>query len=663
MNPPHLRVAFVLLPRGSMLPQRLVLPVVCALLATPAAAQEPQPLSGRAVYELVSNSVFLVQTEAEDGEPLWQGTAFLIGDKRLVTNAHVIREGKVFIKGTGFKIECRIDIRDELNDLALLTAPGLGSARPLRLATELPKPGEIVYAIGNPQGLERTISQGLYSGPRSVEGQDLLQVSASISEGSSGGPVVNGAGELVGVAVSYLQEGQNLNFAVPLAAVRTLISGGRSDGRSVETLLAFVRRLQDERSDTGVSTDPSSAYQQLNRRISRILSDALLAAGGKPDSLLMVTETAGTESTAIALQAAEQAVEITKGADPQARLALARALRTKAVQLNGTERDRLLRSAEDHAATAVKTLRSPLADHFSLLATIEADLSDKLNDSYVNYKRALELRRRSQPDEISHELFQLFDVARRLSKPQEARRWFEELNHTGKAMSSHYESYAAFLRDAGDYRAAGDAYVQAAAAQGGTYDALCKAAGSFRTDASFDSALAAARRCIELGAVVKDSEANVASAHNTISQILVERGVYDEAIAHAKQAIAIAPGDGWAYYTLARGLRLLGRYDEAIAAAKNALRVTDGKYAAMHSELGSAYSSLENWPLAASAFRKAAEMEPANALAAYNVATALYNQKAYRESLAWWEEVLKRDPKYPDRASVLQTIQAIRRPS
>jgi tetratricopeptide (TPR) repeat protein len=83
----------------------------------------------------------------------------------------------------------------------------------------------------------------------------------------------------------------------------------------------------------------------------------------------------------------------------------------------------------------------------------------------------------------------------------------------------------------------------------------------------------------------------------------------------------------------------------------------------MHSELGSAYSSLENWPLAASAFRKAAEMEPANALAAYNVATALYNQKAYRESLAWWEEVLKRDPKYPDRASVLQTIQAIRRPS
>jgi Trypsin-like peptidase domain/Tetratricopeptide repeat len=634
-------VAFILLPGGSMLPQRLALPVVCALVATTAVAQERQPLSGRAVYERVADSVFLVQTESDTGEALWQGTAFLIADRRLITNAHVIREGKVFLNTAGSKIPCSIEARDELNDLALLTIP-VSVSRPLGLAAELPRPGETVYAIGNPQGLERTISHGLYSGPRSLEGQALLQVSAAISEGSSGGPVVNGAGEVIGVAVSYLQEGQNLNFAVPAAAVRALVFGGRSGAHSVESLLAFVRRLQEERTETDASVDPSSQYQQLNRRISRVLSDALIAADGKPESLLLLTETASLESAAIALKAAERAVEITKGADPQARLALARALRARSLQLNEDERTPLLRSAENQAAGAIKTLRSPLADHFDLLAGIQKDLPDRLEDSYLNYKRALDLRRQSAPDEIFHELFQLFDVAKRLSKRDEAKRWFAELNQTGKAMSSHYETYAAFLADAGEHLAAGDAYVQAAGAKGGTYDDLCKAAGSFWTDESLEPALAAARECIELGATMKNSEEHVAYAHRTMSQILVERGVYDEAVSHAKQAIAIAPGDGWAYHSLARALRLLGRYDEAVSAAKNALRVTDGKHPVMHLELGSAYFGSGNKLQAATAFRKAAELEPRD---------------------AWWEDVLRRDPQYPDLPDLLRAIQDIRRRS
>jgi tetratricopeptide (TPR) repeat protein len=624
-----------------MLPRHLILPVVCALVATTAAAQSREALSGRAVYERVADSVFLVQTETDTGEALWQGTAFFVDDTRLITNAHVIREGKVFLTSAGVKIPCSIESRDELNDLAVLSISS-SLSRPLPLAAELPKPGETVFAIGNPQGLERTITQGLYSGPRSLEGQALLQVSAAISEGSSGGPVVNGAGEVVGVAVSYLEEGQNLNFAVPVVAVRALLSAGKGSAHSIENLLTFVRRLQEERTQTTASSDPTSQYQQLNRRISRVLSEALIAADGKPESLLLLTETASLESAAIALKAAEQAVEITKGADPQARLALARALRAKSLQLIEDDRKPLLRSAETHAAAAIKALRPPLADHFDLLAGIQKDLADKLDDSYANYKRALDLRRQSAPDEISHDLFQLFEVAKKLSKRDDAKRWFGELNLTGKAMSSHYESYAAFLEDAGEHLAAGDAWVQAAAAKGGTYDDLCKAAGSFWTNATFDPALAAARACIELGATIKDSEEHVAAAHRTISQVLVERGVYDEAISHAKQSIAIGPGDGWAYHSLARALRLAGRHHEAIAAAKNALRVTDGKYAVMHVELGSAYFGSGNLPGAATAFRKAAEMEPGD---------------------AWWDHVLKRDPQYPDQADLLQAIQKIRRPS
>lgn len=250
-----------------MLRKRLVLSAAGIFSATALAAQEPHSQSGRAVYELVADSVFLVQTEAEDGEALAQGTAFLIDNKRLITNAHVVRDGRVFLKSAGLKIECSIDARDDLNDLALLRVPAVGVSRPLRLAGELPKPGETVFAIGNPQGLERTISHGLYTGPRSIEGRDLLLVSASISQGSSGGPIVNGSGEVIGVAAGFLTEGQNLNFAVPLAAIHALLSGDRTGAQSVEGFLAFVRRLQQERKQTHYSGDPASAYQKLDRRI------------------------------------------------------------------------------------------------------------------------------------------------------------------------------------------------------------------------------------------------------------------------------------------------------------------------------------------------------------------------------------------------------------
>lgn len=643
-----------------MLGKRLILPVACVFIAAAAAAQEPQLQSGRSVYELVAESVFLVQTETENGDVL-QGTAFLIDNTRLMTNAHVIRQGKVFLKSAGFKIECRIEAQDELNDLALLAVPAVGVSRPLRLASELPKPGETVFAIGNPQGLERTISHGLYSGPRSVEGRDLLQVSASISQGSSGGPIVNAAGEVIGVAVSFLTEGQNLNFAVPLTAIRALLSGGRSGAHSIESLLAFVGRLQEERTQTGYSADPDSVYQELNRRISRVLSEALIAADKKPEALLLLADAASLENDAIALEAAEQAVEMTRGADPHARIALARALHAKGSRLNEEDQEPLFRQAEGHAAIAIKAMRAPLADHFALLAGIQEDLRDKLGDSYHNHKRALELRRRSDPDNVSGDLFHLFGVAAKLSRPQEAKSWFVELIRTGKAMRWHYASYARFLHEAGEYSAAGDAYIQAARATGGTYDDWCRAAKSFWTAENLDSALATARQCIELGAVIEDSEESVAYAHRAISLILVERGVYDEAISHARQAIAIVPNDGWAYYSLARGLRSLNRHDEAIAAAKNALRVTDGKYAIMHVVLGSACFDAQDWPQAASAYKKAAEMETTDASAAHNAAAALYNQKSYRDSLWWWEEVLRRDPKYPDRAYVLETIQEIRR--
>jgi S1-C subfamily serine protease len=94
------------------------------------------------------------------------------------------------------------------------------------LADEEPKAGSAVFALGNPKGLERTISQGLFTGHREIQGRRLVQISAPISPGSSGGPILNSEGKLIAVAVGSFSAGQNLNFAVPLAIVRTFLTPG-----------------------------------------------------------------------------------------------------------------------------------------------------------------------------------------------------------------------------------------------------------------------------------------------------------------------------------------------------------------------------------------------------------------------------------------------------
>jgi S1-C subfamily serine protease len=79
-----------------------------------------------------------------------------------------------------------------------------------------------VFAVGNPGGLEGTFSQGIVSSLRDLDGLSLLQITAPISPGSSGGPIVDEKGEVVGVAVATFKGGQNLNFAVPAKYVALL---------------------------------------------------------------------------------------------------------------------------------------------------------------------------------------------------------------------------------------------------------------------------------------------------------------------------------------------------------------------------------------------------------------------------------------------------------
>lgn len=160
-------------------------------------------------------------------QPLSLGSGFIIENGKIVTNLHVIEDAKYgYVILSGSSVKHQIDgyfAVDRENDLAILSVPTLqGKGIPFS-ATNV-EVGTRIYAIGNPKGLSGTISEGIVSGLRTLNDKELIQITAPISPGSSGGAVVNSRGELVGVAVGTITAGQNLNFAIPLASLKNLIN-------------------------------------------------------------------------------------------------------------------------------------------------------------------------------------------------------------------------------------------------------------------------------------------------------------------------------------------------------------------------------------------------------------------------------------------------------
>jgi hypothetical protein len=166
---------------------------------------------------------------ATDDKPIAQGTGFLVSaDGVIVTNYHVIETGNVaivkFPDDSAFPVD-GVLAADKVRDLAIIKIHGK-SFRTLALGdSDDIEVGEEVVAIGNPLSLESTVSNGLISGVRtSKEFGKFLQTTAPISPGSSGGPLFNMHGEVVGINTLYLKVGENLNFAIPINDAKLLLS-------------------------------------------------------------------------------------------------------------------------------------------------------------------------------------------------------------------------------------------------------------------------------------------------------------------------------------------------------------------------------------------------------------------------------------------------------
>jgi tetratricopeptide (TPR) repeat protein len=190
----------------------------------------------------------------------------------------------------------------------------------------------------------------------------------------------------------------------------------------------------------------------------------------------------------------------------------------------------------------------------------------------------------------------------------------------------------------------------------------CEASGSFElVDGKEDSALYAARQCISAGAGKQKSEGRLSDAHRILAKVLNERGVYEEALSHAKEATVLMPDLAPSYDEQAVALLGLRRNQEAINASKQAIRLSDGKYGIMHFHLGSAYYQTENWQFAKQSYEKAAELMPTSDAAAYNVGLCMQRLTFYLDAASWYEEALRRNPKRTERQQLLDKIAALRR--
>jgi tetratricopeptide (TPR) repeat protein len=195
------------------------------IISSESSAQENQL---KDVIKRVMPATVLVVTYDASGQILFQGSGFFVSEKgEVITNYHVMSGANSAVvklpDGSVYKI---IDVlaEDITSDLIKLKVDTDGSkVQCLPLNKALAEVGEKIVVIGSPQGLESTVSDGIVSAVRVVEGfGNIIQITAPISPGSSGSAVVNMKGEVVGVASAQILEGQNLNFVVPAGKITEL---------------------------------------------------------------------------------------------------------------------------------------------------------------------------------------------------------------------------------------------------------------------------------------------------------------------------------------------------------------------------------------------------------------------------------------------------------
>lgn len=280
----------------------------------------PATLSSEEIYRKISPMVVTIETFDEKRHPLGLGSGVILSaDGWIATNLHVINGENTFsasvrtshgstFEATGFREVTdsgMFDMDDQIkkafdaahipihdvNDVALIKVNGhdLPFAA---LDGNMPPIGSRVYAIGAPEGLDNTLSDGLVSAIRQVSSITLIQTTAPFSHGSSGVPLLSDKGEVIGLTSYISKEGQNLNFAVPAKVVFDLLHENEHVLRRVKTVTVDVETFTVDVKTTKKEVELAKDVEvRLEHAGIKVVNDRAVA-----DAYLSVTYIAGGET-------------------------------------------------------------------------------------------------------------------------------------------------------------------------------------------------------------------------------------------------------------------------------------------------------------------------------------------------------------------------------
>lgn len=362
----------------------LIVSIIAVIGMTPSIAKSDCTEGMPELFERVSPSVVSISALALDPFRMSNrvstavGSGFIINDEGLIlTNSHVVfgRQLIIVTLDDGSKIEAELLGADPIFDLAVLRIPVppeglptvvLGNSDSVRI-------GEDVIAIGNPFGLEQTLTRGVISGlNRIMPGSPqltlpLIQTDASINPGNSGGPLMNRCGEVIGINTSILAEAQNIGFAIPINVAKSFIPDIVKRGRVIRPWLGISGKLVKKDLMEIINlpfvdgflietVDPGSPAQ-----------DAGIHGGGLPITIAGTEFLLGgdiiTEINGQALENPESSLKLIGSlkVGDKVRLTLFNKGKTRSVELNLLERPIL---PGDHRSSASSTLL-PVKGHLT----------------------------------------------------------------------------------------------------------------------------------------------------------------------------------------------------------------------------------------------------------------------------------------------------------
>jgi tetratricopeptide (TPR) repeat protein len=633
------------------------------------------------VYNSSQESVFLVYLNDSSGTPSALGSAFLVAPRILVTNAHVADAGTPVLAVGPVRIPLKIIRTDVTNDLAILSVDVDLTSKPLPLASGNISPGEQVFAIGNPEGLEKTISQGIVSGLRKRGDRNLLQITSAISHGSSGGPVLNSKGEVVGVAVGMLEDGQNLNFAVPVAYVRSILEQKTNADTSlnVDGSLSDAKDIFSKRAQAGYSDEPSSGYQQMTQKLLELM-ETIVASTSREDALteMACLGTKGTELSDAGIKAARKLVSEKPSSEHRALLSYVLydrasdeslksqfAPKDSAVQAQATiAHEKFLSEAGHEATEAAGTAKGKgllIANY--VLGNTKSDHEEYTEAIFLHSLVADGNAQICGNDLAEQALRDLIYENDKAKRPDDAERWFRRFAGLYEPEAYEWDSEGDRRANANDYANAAGAYEKAAERSNYYGYDYCYAARAnyLQPVTNEDGVLADGRKCVQASVQTnKENEkyfkATLPSVYKIMAEVLDDRGAYQPALEYIKESIAANPEDAFALDSEAKIFADLERNPECIAAAQSAVRVSDGKYASMNFRLGYCYFATADWSRAESAFRLAAEGDKNDAVSAFDLGLSLSRQGFDADADHWFHEALGRHPDGELRAKILDAL-------